>query len=232
MRTLPLTGILRDASLWQGLPAEIRDPLVTACEVWELKRREILYLENDASDALFLVVGGLVCCSRSDGAGPTLTVGFRSPGHLFGEECLAGQPRGEMAVAHRPSLVVRIPRTELERAMDSSPLVARRVAELVARRSQATTSRLALFACRASDQRLALALLELAHLHGHKVAGGLDLGRFTAAELASYVASTRETVALNLAKLRERGLLTNVGRSLVIADPQGLAAVAKGGAAW
>lgn len=232
MKRTPLNPFVRSSvSLWKDLAAEICDPLARASELLEARRREVFYLEGDVADALFYVVGGLVCCSRTDAEGPALTVGFRSATELFGEECLTNRPRGDMTLAHRPSLVVRIPREALEHAMERAPLLSRRVAELVAQRSHATAGRLALFACRAADQRLALALLELAELHGHKVAEGLDLGRFTQEELAAYVASTRETVALNLAKLRERGLVVNLGRSLVIADPQGLAAVAKGGAA-
>jgi CRP/FNR family transcriptional regulator len=80
-------------------------------------------------------------------------------------------------------------------------------------------------------QRLCNVLLQLSERYGSKVSGGgsrIEL-LLTHQELASMIASTRETTTMLLNRLKREGVLASEGRWLIVRDAERLRALASAG---
>ena len=75
--------------------------------------------------------------------------------------------------------------------------------------------------------KLAELLLNLGHEHGIADERGLVVGlKITHQEMANLIGSTRETVSLTLSQFKRKGLIQTEGRKVILADPEGLRALA------
>jgi CRP/FNR family cyclic AMP-dependent transcriptional regulator len=109
--------------------------------------------------------------------------------------------------------------------MEDHPRLAVRLLEVMAARLRYTTAYAESLAFLDVNGRVAVRLLELGDRFGIQSARGggleLDLG-LTQAELASWVASSRETVNKVLSTFRDQGLIELVGQRITILDRLGL----------
>jgi CRP/FNR family transcriptional regulator, cyclic AMP receptor protein len=69
--------------------------------------------------------------------------------------------------------------------------------------------------------------LELGQQHGIEESRGVILGlKITHQEMANLIGSTRETVSLTLSQFKKKGLIQSEGRRVILADREGLKALA------
>lgn len=197
----------------------------------QLRRRELVFGPEDPGDAIYLLKAGRVKLSRFDESGKEITLAILEEGEFFGEEALQGDgPRHSCAEALEDAFICRIDRNQFEELMADNPGLALEVARQLSERLLGTQDRLGELAFHDVPRRLAHALLGLAERHGEANPDGsvrLKL-RLTHQELASLVASTRETTTTLLSRFRREGLIDSDGRWLRVLDREGLRRVAEG----
>lgn len=197
----------------------------------QLRRRELVFGPEDPGDAIYLLKAGRVKLSRFDESGKEITLAILEEGEFFGEEALQGDgPRQSCAEALDDAFLCRIERAQFEELMADNPELSLEVARQLSERLLGTQDRLEDLAFHDVPRRLAHALLGLAERHGEAREDGsvrLKL-RLTHQELASLVASTRETTTSLLSRFRRDGLVETEGRWLRILDPDGLRRLAEG----
>jgi CRP-like cAMP-binding protein len=213
------------ADLGQDTLARLADKV----EMKEIRRRQVLYLPGDPGAAVYFVNGGRVKVSKVTRDGKELTLAYRGPGEIFGETCIIdGGPREEMAEAMENALVTEIERGEFERLLQAHAILGYRLTKVLAQRRREVESKIENLVFKDVNAKLAELLLRLASEYGVDDGnrGTLVALKITHQEMANLIGSTRETVSLTLAQFKKKGLISTEGRKVIIADREGLRALA------
>ncbi len=210
--------LLRKIELLQGLEVFEYEQLVEHAELYELARRQVIYLRGDPGDAIYFVHGGRVKCSKVTRDGKELTLAYRGAGECFGElEVFGHEPRDEMAEAMKNAIITSIPAELMLALLERHPVMCRKFAVLIARRRRAMETKLEHLVFRDVPAKLAALLLELADDFGvpHDEGTSISL-KITHQEMANLIGSTRETVSLTLAQFRDTGAILINGRAVTV----------------
>lgn len=222
---------LKRINLFHCLPAEALNRVQHTAGRASYQRGQIIFGPDSPGDTIYLLEAGRVKIARFDDGGREVTLAILEEGEFFGEEALATGRRGNSyAEAIEESRAWLLARAEFESILSTHPDVALTVARQMSDRLLGARAQIESLAFRDVPQRLAGVLVELGEKHGHRDPSGrlrIQL-RLTHQELASLVASTRETVTTLLGRFRREGLLDTDGRWLVLPNPEGLRAVARG----
>lgn len=231
MNTDPITRhcwYLGKSPVLATLPGAALRQLARAGELCERRRKTTLYLTGDLAEHVFFLHGGRVSALFVPSTHRVLNLGLYGPADVFGESCLwTAMPRHDTAITATAALFSRIPRALLRAVLDEHRHLEQRLFEISIARRDAAIHRLAnVFAC-SVRARLALQLLELAELgrdtpEGHEL--GLPLAHH---ELAALIGATRETVSVELGRLRQSGLIVQVGRRILVRDLSRLRVLAR-----
>jgi CRP-like cAMP-binding protein len=124
------------------------------------------------------------------------------------------------------AIVALLPREALRDLIFADPVLAFRFAQVLAQRRRSAETRLEHFVFRDVHAKLAALLLELGREYGHETEDGIKVDlKITHQEMANLIGSTRETISLALASFRKRNLVNLLGRTVVLVDLEGLAAL-------
>jgi len=219
---------LNKVPLLAELSLDARTNVAETVEMREIRRRQVIYLPGDPGSAVFLVNGGRVKVSKVTRDGKELTLAYRGPGEIFGEACLIdGGPREEMAEAMENALVTEIQRPDFERLLQTQPMLGYRMTKVLAQRRREVESKIENLVFKDVNSKLAELLLRLATEYGvDDSRGTLVALKITHQEMANLIGSTRETVSLTLSQFKRKGLIQTEGRKVILADPEGLRALA------
>jgi CRP-like cAMP-binding protein len=217
---------LRKIPLLEGVtPARLQE-LVTAVEIKEIPRRQVIYLPGDPGESVYFINGGRVKCSKVTRDGKELTLAYRGAGQMFGELAVVdGSPREEMAEAMKNAIITEVPRELFRELLLSDANLAFNFACIVGERRKQLETKLEHLVFRDVQAKLAALLLELGEEYGVETEEGLQIGlKITHQEMANLIGSTRETISLTLAQFKKKGLLNMDGRTVVLIDQEGLQA--------
>ena len=219
---------LKKIPLFQDLSHEAMHRLVQCIEMREVRRRQVIYLPGDPGQAVFFVNGGRVKISKVTRDGKELTLAYRAPGEVFGELVLIdGGPREEMAEAMENALVTELERGEFERLVQKEGMIGYRLTKIVAQRRREVENKIEQLLFKDVNAKLAELLLRLAAEYGIEDSRGTLVSlKITHQEMANLIGSTRETVSLTLSQFKRKGLIQTDGRKVILADREGLRALA------
>src|SRR5262245_47573433 len=219
---------LKKIPLLQDLPPDTLHRLVQNIEMREVRRRQVIYLPGDPGQAVFFVNGGRVKISKVTRDGKELTLAYRGPGDIFGELAMIdGGPREEMAEAMENALISELPRQEFERIVQKEATVGYKLTKIVASRRREVENKIEQLIFKDVNAKLAELLLRLASEYGIEDARGTLVSlKITHQEMANLIGSTRETVSLTLSQFKRKGLIQTDGRKVILADREGLRALA------
>jgi CRP-like cAMP-binding protein len=215
---------LRKIPLFAGVTTGTLTELVSSIEIRETQRREVVYLPGDPGDRVFFIIGGRVKRAKVARDGKELTLAYLGAGDVFGELCVfEGAPREDMAEAMRNTIIAVLPSHVLRELLLAHPGLAFEFAAVLVQKRRAVEGKLAHLIFRDVQTKLASLLLDLGEEYGVASDQGMVIGlKITHQEMASLIASTRETVSLTLAAFRRAGALDFVGRTIIIKDPESL----------
>ena len=202
--------------------------LMVNAQLGTYRARQVVYLPGDRASGVHFVGSGRVKISKVTRDGKELTLAYRGTGDFFGDTCLLdGRPREEMVEAMEPCTTVEVPQDQLDELIKSNVDVAYpMVRTLIARRRDLET-KVEQLIFKDVGSKLAELLLRLGIEHGVENKKGLVLGlKITHQEMANLIGSTRETVSLTLSQFKRKGLIATEGRKVILADSEGLRAIA------
>ncbi len=219
---------LRKIPLLSDIGAETMQRLVKAVELREIRRRQVVYLPGDPGDAIYFVNGGRLKISKVTRDGKELTLAYRVPGEIFGELCLIeGGPREEMAEAMENALISVIERPLFEHILQKEGPIGARLVKVVAQRRREVENKIEQLIFKDVNAKLAELLLRLGDEYGIEDSRGTLVSlKITHQEMANLIGSTRETVSLTLSQFKRRGFIHTDGRKVILADRDGLRALA------
>ncbi|HRI08476.1 MAG TPA: Crp/Fnr family transcriptional regulator [Nannocystaceae bacterium] len=210
---------LRKIPVLAAFPPSALVELAGAADLRERPRKTCLYLAGDAADRVYFLHGGRVSALHVPDGSRAVCLGLFGPTDVFGESCLwTAAPREHMAVTATAVLVTEVPRALLRLLLDDHPVAASLFAEQAITRRDLVIRRLSIAMSASVRARLAGQLLELGE-HGRDTSDGRELVfPLTHHELAALIGTTRETVSVELQRLRREGLILIHRRQIVLRD--------------
>jgi CRP-like cAMP-binding protein len=218
-----------DLAVLRGLSGEECGTIAAYAEARVLGRKETIYAQGEVDNTLYLLFGGAVKLMKITAQGNSLITDILGRGALFGWINDVHPPeRNEWAIAMEDGLILCVSRDGLSRMEEAAPGLATKMKGLMEDRRRRREDRLVDMMFRTVEQRLAKALLSLAHDFGSRCQGrdrlNLSLTHQTFADL---VASTRETITAIFSRLRKNGIIDYEDRSIVIRSVDRLHEVAR-----
>jgi CRP/FNR family transcriptional regulator, cyclic AMP receptor protein len=212
-------GLLRSVSIFADLDAGEVAALERLADVREYPDGGVVVSQEDAGDALFVLVRGKVKVVLYGDSGREIILSiFKTPGDFFGEmSLLDNEPRSASVIAAEPSRLIVLSRRDFQAHIEAHPRTALRVLTELSRRLRRADAVIGNLALLDVYGRLAGKLRELAAAEGEETEEGLVLRqRPTQAEIAAMIGTSRETVSRALSDLVRRGHVVMTGKRLVL----------------
>ncbi|RAI03825.1 transcriptional regulator [Acuticoccus sediminis] len=164
---------------------------------------EHIFHEGAPAEAMFMIVNGVVVIYRTGIDGCRIIQDLRFKGEYVGvgyEENYSFS-----AIAVRPTVVRRIARAAVERAIDESPVTARRLLEALTLEQSRLSDRLMVIGSRTAIGRVAACFLDISS----RSSGGAEtfMVPISRSEMADYLGLTIETVSRAITRLRTLGII-------------------------
>ncbi len=182
---------------------------------------DILVMQGDLGDVLYVLTGGMVKITVSAETGIETMLAVRSRGDLIGEfAVLDGTPRAAAARAVGTVGAVRVTGARFAAFTEAHPSALPAVTRSVVAKLRAGTERHAAERNWGARERLAQVIYDLATGYGEKADDGgviipLPLTQMELGELAGVAVSTTERV---LADFRRKGLIQTGYREIAVLD--------------
>jgi CRP/FNR family cyclic AMP-dependent transcriptional regulator len=219
--------ILERSPILKTLGGAALADLARQCNRVTFDRRATLHHQGDRGHHVYVVGSGRVRLLRVGRDERALTVDYRGPGALVGEDALVdGDFHTEARAAERVEAVL-IPLRHFRVALVREPELTLALLESVLAERARCERRMEALLSRPVESRVADFLGEAVEAHGIADSRGYLIGvKYTHLEIASYVGSTRETVTLVLGDLKRRGIIEIDQRRVVVRQLDKLRALA------
>ncbi len=222
-----MSGVMEETGLWylrqhrlfQGTCSEFLDSCRHVFVQRTFPPKTVLFTQGDDARVVYLVKLGKVRIARCTGDGKEVTLAILGRGDIFGEEVAFSNEtvRTTQATVVEESLLCLAKMQDLVELVTKNPMLAlNMVRYLEEKRQEAISAVEELVSLRVRD-RIESLLNRLARDHGTETGDGLRIDlRLTHAEIASLVGSTRETVSVELGRLRRARVFTIVSGYFVL----------------
>jgi len=201
------------------------DEIIAFATERRVPKGSVIFTKGDPGSSMMAVLAGRVRVSAVSADGREVTLNVIGPGEIFGEIALLdGKPRSADCTTLEDSVLMVVERRHfLPFLMRNEGLVDRLLGVLCdrLRRTSLALEEIALFDLQA---RLARLLMKLSQDYGRPLPGGgvrIDL-KLSQRDLATLVASSRETVNKQLRGWREQGVVEQSAGYLVVKDSAAL----------
>ena len=212
--------LIRRSFLFEGVSESILERIAAASQVARIEKNKLLFQRGDESDALYIVIDGLVRIWVGSENGKELTITILEDGDVFGEiGLLDGLPRSASATALEETSLLLVRRATLQSMLEEDPKLSLHIIELLCERLRFNTNALSDFAFMDLRGRLARKLMDLALSHGKLTGNRVAFARkFSQTELANMLAVSREAINKQLAPLMQENVLEIDKGRLIILD--------------
>jgi CRP-like cAMP-binding protein len=221
---MPRIDMLRNVSFFAGLSDRELNSLAACLGKRTFARGVIIFHKGSPGRTLYIIESGKVRIFALSESGREISVNIYGPGDVFGELALLDSlPRSAGAMVVEKATVRTLHRDDFLWHLEEHPRMARSIIEVLSARLRYTTAYAESLAFHDVYRRVADRLLELADRYGRKRGEAIDIDlQLTQAELASWVAATREHVNKVLGTFRDQGLIRVEGQRITILNQQRL----------
>lgn len=218
--------LLKGVDLFSGLTEQQLEQLASLVIVSNFSRDETVILEKDESvQALFLIASGEVKVYMTGIDGKETILALLERGDFFGEMSLIdGEPRSASVKAVTSAKLFIIRREHFLKLLDTTPGLATGLLMEMSRRLRKANRQIGSLSTMSVYGRVAGTLLGLIEERGVRVHGDdgqmvtVIRNRPTQQQLAEMSGTTRETVSRVFSSLAKKGLVSVVGKDLVITE--------------
>ncbi|MBN8871681.1 MAG: Crp/Fnr family transcriptional regulator [Rhodospirillales bacterium] len=217
-------AVLLQSPLFAAMQESERDAVLQMAVERRFRRGQTIFQKGDTGTSMMAVLQGRVRISAVSVDGKELTLNVIDRGEIFGEVALLdGKPRSADAHALEDAVLLALERRVfLPFLQANNDLLLRLLAVLCdrLRRTSVALEELALFEL---PVRLARVLVQLADAYGRPSEVGTRIGlRLSQRDLATLVASSRESVNKQLRAWQKLGVLDMDGGHIVLCQPDTL----------
>jgi CRP-like cAMP-binding protein len=219
------SGNISSLTSWlEGLPFNWH-PLPQLGQRMVLKKHEIIFLENNANDFVYIVLTGRIRLFITSLGGEEKTIAIIGKNGLIGEGGVFDNKATHSlsAIAASKATLIKVERNKFEETLKNNFEITRQVLLLMNLKMRIMSSHLLQLSYYSAIQRICYTLLQLAETYGSR-RGEKDVIEinFTHQELANLVSTSRVTVANTMKKLEKNGLISKQSGKYVIEDKEGM----------
>lgn len=216
--------LLRRCPPFSELSGTDLEGLASRAHMQWFDRGDTVSRQGDPVGAIHAIVDGCVKLSRVTASGRVMVTDFLGPGEMIGERGLLGESEHfDDVVAVEDTLVASLPAGVATRFLESHSDALLALSRHLSERLRHQERKVVGLSTMRVHQRLAEGLLHLGRTLGVRRNGDIVVkARFTQAELADWIGTTRETASTVLNELKRAGIIDIVSRRIHLKDPDGL----------
>ena len=214
IRSVPLFSTLTDAEFNQ---------LAHIFVLRSYRKNQIIFLEEETGNYMYLVLSGKVKVSKAAIAGKETILAIHRAGDFFGEmSLLDGKTAPATVSAMEDAKIISVSGTDFHKYLLHNEKVLLQIINVLCARLRQVWQTQSLSSSTA-EARIRMGIYDLARKHGIRDAHGtiIDL-KITHQEMAEMVGTSRETVTRVLAHLKEEGIIEINQRRITLLKPQAL----------
>jgi len=214
---------LERVGLFQDLTPRERQDLHGLFRERRLERDEIIFLEGEPAEYVYLVYQGKVKIVKQAPAGREMILEVFAPGDVFGGAALLFHHHPATAVALEPGALLCLPRVNYLAFLRRSPPAAFQIIDLLRRRLDEAHQAIRGLTAERVETRVARVLFKLADKTGVSDNAGTRLGlQLTRQDIADMVGCTLETAIRILSRWQKEGLVKTHDGVITILNRQEL----------
>ena len=214
--------LLKSIPYFSGLSSAELDSIKGFVFEKEVERGEMISLEDEPADALYLVASGVVKVFKTSRDGKEQILSFIRPGESFNDvPIFDGGPNLASAQAIGPVVLYGIRNSDLEAILKNHPQVSLNVTRVLSQQMRHLVSLVEDLSFRHVIARVARILLE------HATDGTGPKPRLTHQEMAAMAGTAREMVGRSLKSLEDEGAIRLDRQRIVITDKEALEEIAE-----
>ncbi len=209
---------LRQIPIFEELSDDQLDNIVKLIIHRNYRKNNLILLEEDFGDTLFIIKEGSVKITRINEEGKEVILSILRDGEFFGEMSLFdGESRSANVIAMEDSEVMIIKRSDFMEMLERYPKVAIYLLEELARRIRNSDRHIESLSLSDAEHRVGSAILRLAEDLGVHRAGIVSVDDMPLQQdIANMAGTSRETVSRMLKMLEQKNLIERDGRRLKI----------------
>lgn len=186
----------------------------------QFKKNQVIYYEGDKGNGLYLVINGSVKTIKMAEDGRELMTGIYGADTYLGVHAmLSNEDYTDTATALEDSILVLIPKDQLEQLLNMYPIVAREFIKLLANDIREKEEQLLQLAYHSVRKRMAEAMVRLARQQTNEG----ESFKIAREDLAAMAGMATETVSRTLSDFKDEGLIDKKGSSITILNLNRLA---------
>jgi CRP-like cAMP-binding protein len=216
--------LLKQVPLFRSLPAEESQRLATLLRKQVIRKGEILFRKGDEGTALYMIVSGKIKIVRQSRDGDEAILALLTGGDFCGEmSLLDDMPRSADAIAVEETHLYALNRRDFLLYVLNNETAVRAILGALSKRLRKADDFLEDIFFLSVPSRLTKKLVELAEAGGSREGASATVQlTVTQKELAGMIGATRESINKALRALREKGLISLSGSTLLIQDMEAL----------
>jgi CRP-like cAMP-binding protein len=222
-----ILDLLARHRILRHLPADELQTMMRGAALQTWPDRATIFTQGQEGRSVLAVIEGYVKLSSSTAGGREVVLEVAGPGSVFGEVAvLNGWTRAADAMALSRARLLTIDGRAFLRALERAPAALFEVTRLLSERLRHATEQLTDSVDLPAAARIAKALTQLAGLHSHPVANGLQIDlSLSQRELGGMTGLTRESINKHLSSWRDNGWITFTDGAITLVNLEALQAL-------
>jgi CRP/FNR family cyclic AMP-dependent transcriptional regulator len=214
------TVLLKRVPLFSQLNEDDLDKIRNLCVTQHYIKDQIILIEEEAGNTLFLIQKGRVKVSRMSDDGREVILSILEPGDFFGELSLIdGKARSASVTAIEDSEVLMLRRGDFLGVLSDYPQISISLMKELATRIRKSDTQIKSLSLQDAMGRVASSLIMLAEDHGRVRKNEVIIPKIPLQQdLANMAGTSRETISRVFRYLEDEQLIHRSGRKITIPD--------------
>jgi CRP-like cAMP-binding protein len=213
-------NVLKNIPLFADIRDEILEKIFDLVQKRVYKRNNIILMEEDAGDTLFILSKGSVKITRLSDDGREVILSILGDGDFFGEMSIFdGESRSANVIALEDSEVFILKRGDFLDLLEKHPKIAIALLQEMAVRLRRSDQQIEGLSLSDAENRIAMSIIRLAEDLGVIKMGQVIINNLPfQQDIANMAGTSRETVSRMLNALERKCLIQRKGRKLIITN--------------
>ncbi len=213
-------SVLKNIPMFADLRDEILEKIFSLMQKRLYKRNNMILMEEDAGDTLFILNQGSVKITRMSDDGREVILSILGDGDFFGEMSIFdGESRSANVIALEDSEVFVLKRGDFLDLLEKHPKIAIALLQELAIRLRRSDQQIEGLSLSDAESRIAMSIIRLAEDIGVIKLGQVIIDNLPfQQDVANMAGTSRETVSRMLKLLERKGWIQRRGRQLIITN--------------
>ncbi len=216
--TTELSDFLLYVPIFSDLPRDIINQIGKIGTKRKYKKDNVILLEEESGNALFVVISGKVKIARESSDGKEVILTILSESDFFGEmSILSGLTNSATVISLEDSELFMIQKQDFLELLKQHPQISISLLEELSKRLQTADMKIKALSLKNTEGKVAIVLLQVADNIGKIKQGVVEIENLPIhQDLANMTGTSRETISRTLHTFAKKGLVEMEGSKLRI----------------